>query len=195
MSKKVKTGAKRQEREDNEARTAKETSKAARQLGKGFGKGGKGDFKGGKGPKAQSAKAAGTGKDGMQRRQKESESDKQRRQMQIRTGFKGGRVGRRKIVKGGTRKSKFQQMRQSPEARKCDRGTPASSVPAKSKSEAKQQRRQKSKARQGGPAKTARRAKMQRGNSGNAVLVKWRGQSASQSSLPLGRNKMDAKSW
>ena len=38
MSKKVKTGAKKAKREDNEARTAKETSKAARQLGKGFDK-------------------------------------------------------------------------------------------------------------------------------------------------------------
>jgi hypothetical protein len=38
VSKKVKTGAKKAKREDNEARTAKETSKAARQLGKGFDK-------------------------------------------------------------------------------------------------------------------------------------------------------------
>ena len=38
MSKKVKTGAKKARGEDNEARTAKETSKVARQLGKGFGK-------------------------------------------------------------------------------------------------------------------------------------------------------------
>jgi hypothetical protein len=38
VSKKVKTGAKKAKREDNESRTAKETSKAARQLGKGLDK-------------------------------------------------------------------------------------------------------------------------------------------------------------
>jgi hypothetical protein len=193
VSKKVKTGAKRQEREDNEARTAKETSKAARQLGKGFVKGGKGDFKGGKGPKAQSAKAAGTGKDGLQRQGKAkaiSKGGKCNSGLDSKTaGLCGERSSKAAHAKANFSKCGKVQKRESATEGPWQAASQPNPKAKRSSKGGKSRKRDKADRQ-----KTARRAKMQRGNSGNAVLVKWRGQSASQSSLPLGRNKMDAKS-
>ena len=107
MSKKVKTGAKKAKWEDNEARTAKETSKAARQLGKGFGKGGKG--------KTQARRVKTATATALQARDKSERQTK--RQLQLRrrgkrqTAMVDRRTGRQARAKWARIKSKRQVTR------------------------------------------------------------------------------------